>query len=131
MTAPDGVDVAADADLAVAVDLRGEPAARLEHLARQRLEQPVFPREVLPDRAGARAQSAPLVGQIPSVDQLVQLRQRGGLENGGEVVAAEVPDLPLDTALLMSALDAGPAVEGFDTPVRAKRGPPVGLHPGP
>lgn len=46
-----------------------------------------------------------------------------------EVVAAEEADVALDAALLVSALDAGLAVEGVDVEVGAERDPPVSLDP--
>jgi hypothetical protein len=43
------------------------------------------------------------------------------------VVAAEPADLPLDTALLVSALQARLAVERIDREVRTERGPSSGF----
>ncbi|WTL37220.1 hypothetical protein OG244_02425 [Streptomyces brevispora] len=130
---PDGDRVAVDADrdLSVAVDPRSEEPARLEWLLGQRHQQWSFEREVLGDRLGPGADAAGVVLPVPPLDHLVQLGERGDLGDGNEVVAAEVADHPFDSALLVGAFDAGPAVEALDAEVRAEGDPPVGLDSSP
>jgi len=62
-------------------------------------------------------------GGVPSVDHGVELLERLDLGDGDEVVAAEPADLPFDTALLVSSLDAWLAVERIDRLVRTERRP--------
>ncbi|MDH6222860.1 hypothetical protein M2283_010212 [Streptomyces pseudovenezuelae] len=123
------VPVGADRDLPVAVDPRGEPTARLERLDGQRLQPGPLDGEVLTDRLRTRPDAPTLVLQVPPLDHLVQLGEGGDLGDRDEVVAAEVADLALDSALLMGAFDVRAAVEALDAPVRTKGDPPLGFRP--
>ena len=69
------------------------------------------------------ADPAVVVGGVDALDHLVQLRQGGDLRDRDQVVAAEPADLALHAALLMSAVDAGHAVERVETQVRAEQRP--------
>ncbi|WP_211294770.1 hypothetical protein [Streptomyces glaucescens] len=109
-----GVAVGADRDLAVSVDARREHPSGLERLLGQRHQQRLLDLEVLVDRSRPGPDPALAVVLVPLFDQFVQLRQRGDLGNRGEVVATEITDLPLDPALLVSAVDAGPTIEALD-----------------
>lgn len=91
----------------------------------------LFRAEVLADRVGPGADPAGLVVDVPLVDHRVELGQRVNNGHGDEVVAPEVADLALHSALLVSALDSRPAIERVDAPVRAELGPAFGFHPHP
>ena len=67
---------------------------------------------------------------FPHLDLLVELVEGVDLGHGDQVVAAEPPDLALDPALLVGAVDAGLAVERVEAVVRAEQHPPVVLVPG-
>ncbi|ROV64561.1 MULTISPECIES: hypothetical protein [Streptomyces] len=55
-----------------------------------------------------------VLGHLDLLDLLVQFRERVDLGDRDQVRAAEPSALVLDAALLMGALDAGPAVEGVE-----------------
>ncbi|HEX8868836.1 MAG TPA: hypothetical protein VF821_24460 [Lentzea sp.] len=84
---------------------------------------------MLTDGVRPGADPPALVVGVPFVDHRVELGQRVDLGHRHQVVAAEPADLSLDPALLVSAVDAGLAVERLEIKVRTERGPPLGLHP--
>jgi hypothetical protein len=64
--------IGADRDLGEPVHRRGEPAARLERLGRQRPQQRPLDRKELPDRPRPAADPPGLVSGIPFVDHRVE-----------------------------------------------------------
>jgi hypothetical protein len=121
--------VGAHADLAGAVDAWGEPAAGLERLGRQRRQQGRLDGEHLPDGARPGPDAPGVVGDVPGIDQGVELGQRVDLGDRDEVIAAEPADLTFDAAFLVGALQSGLAVEGLDRLVRPECDPALGFHP--
>lgn len=82
-------------------------------ILRERCQQQLFRREVLPDRAGPGPGATAVVLLVPPVDHGVERCERVDFGNGDEVVAAEPAGLALGSAFLVGAADAGLAVEGL------------------
>src|SRR5208283_5375010 len=87
--------------------------------------------EVLADGADPDPDPPAVLGLLRGGDPRVQLREGAHLRDRDQVVPAEVPDLALDAALLVRALDARLAVERREPVMRPERGPPRVLDPRP
>ncbi|MEU8927425.1 hypothetical protein AB0D10_42025 [Kitasatospora sp. NPDC048545] len=107
----DGVLVLADRDPGGLVDPRRQRQPDVELLLRDRSQQRGLVGEVEPDRGGPVVDVPGVLLRLDPLDPLVQVRQRVDLGNRDQMRSAEAPALVLDTALLVGALLAGPAVE--------------------
>ena len=80
-----------------------------------------------PDGVGSTADAPGVISLVSGVDHGVELLERLDIGDGDQVVAAEPADLPLNTAFLVSPLQAWLAVERVDGEVRTERRPPGGF----
>ena len=119
--------IAAHHDLGVPVHPRGQRQRRIERLARQRAQQRLLERPVLPNTVGAVGDPARVIGVISSGEQLVELFDGVDHRHRDAVVASEPAALALHAALLVAAVMTGLAVERVETVVGAERDPPFGL----
>jgi hypothetical protein len=102
---------------------------RVERLAGQRAQQRPLPGRGHAHGLGPGRDPARVVAGVRRGQRLVQRGQRPQVRHRGQVPAAEPADLALHPALLVRALDAGPAVERVEPVVRAQRDEPLVLEP--
>ena len=88
-----------------------EHQSGLEHLHGQRSKQWLLEREVVADGKDMPADAPALVSGLPPLDLLVEVVKGIDLGHRDQVVATEPADRAFDATLLVSALDAGLAVE--------------------